>query len=266
MNDHALTLVYFSPTGTTRRTLEAIAEGMAPGQARHVDLSLPPPPDAGITAIDSGIALIGVPVYAGRVPLTAVERLKKIKARKIPAVIVVVYGNRAFEDALLELKEISVDAGFAPVAGAAFIVEHSFAGKQAPIALGRPDGKDLATAREFGKAARSRLDAFGRSKNAPPVEVPGAIPHRERMPHAGISPLTREELCTLCGTCAGLCPTGAIAIDGRVLTDASACILCHACVKGCPEGARVMEAEPIKAIVARLLANCMARREPEMFI
>lgn len=245
MNDHALTLVYFSPTGTTRRTLEAIAEGMAPGQARHVDLSLPPSPDAGITAIDSGIALIGVPVYAGRVPLPAVERLKKIKAREIPAVIVVVYGNRAFEDALLELKEISVDAGFA---------------------LGRPDEKDLAAAREFGKAVRSRLDAFARPKNAPPVEVPGAIPHRERMPHAGISPLTREELCTLCGTCAGLCPTGAIAIDGRVLTDASACILCHACVKGCPEGARVMEAEPIKAIVARLLANCMARREPEMFI
>lgn len=60
-------------------------------------------------------------------------------------------------------------------------------------------------------------------------------------------------------------PTGAIVLNGRVMTDASACILCHACVKGCPAGARVMEAEPIKAIVARLLANCMERREPETF-
>lgn len=99
----------------------------------------------------------------------------------------------------------------------------------------------------------------------PPVDVPGAVPHRERMPHAGISPVTREDLCTLCGTCAGMCPSGSIVLDGRVMTDASACILCHACVKGCPEGARVMEAEPIKAIVSRLLANCMERREPETF-
>lgn len=259
-----LSIAYFSPTGTTRRVLEAIAEGMDDGRIRWIDLTASGSGEGGTIEV-GGAVVIGVPVYAGRVPLPAVERLQRLRGSGTPAVIVVVYGNRAFEDALLELKEISIDAGFVPVAAGAFIGEHSFAVKAAPIALGRPDEKDLAAARELGRAAVSRLEAFARSRNMPPVDVPGAVPHRERMPHAGISPVTREDLCTLCGTCEGICPTGAIVLDGRVMTDASACILCHACVKGCPAGARVMEAEPIKAIVARLLANCMERREPETF-
>ncbi|MCU0845139.1 MAG: 4Fe-4S binding protein [Spirochaetes bacterium] len=266
MNDHRLTLVCFSPTGTTRRTLEAIAEGMGFNKPLHVDLTLPPSPGAGITEIDSGIALIGVPVYAGRVPLTAIERLKKIKARKIPAVIVVVYGNRAFEDALLELKELSIDAGFTPVAGAAFIGEHSFSGKQAPVALGRPDEKDLEAAREFGKAVGHKLDSHGHTNAASPLDVPGNVPHRERKPLAGIAPVSLEALCTLCGTCESVCPTGAVTVDVKLITDAARCILCHACVKRCPTGARVVQAEPVRAIVNRLVTNCMDRREPQTFL
>lgn len=259
-----LSIAFFSPTGTTRRVLEAIAEGMDAGRIRWIDLTASGSGEGGPIEV-GGAALIGVPVYAGRVPLPALERLKRLKGNGTPAVIVVVYGNRAFEDALLELKEISIRAGFVPIAAGAFIGEHSFAGPSAPIALGRPDEKDLAAARDLGRAAVSRLEAFARSRNMPPVHVPGSVPYRERMPHAGISPATREDLCTLCGTCEGICPTGAIVLDGRVVTDASTCILCHACVKGCPESARVMEAEPVRAIVTRLLANCMERREPETF-
>ncbi len=266
MNKQTLSLIYFSPTGTTRRVLEAMAEGMGPRNLRHIDITLPRPGGGEAIEINAGFALIGVPVYAGRVPLTVIDRLAALKARNVPAAIVVVYGNRAFDDALLELRELSLGAGFLPVAGGAFIGEHSFAGKDAPIALGRPDEKDLATAREFGRKLGLEPGPFDSSRPAKPVQVPGNVPHRERMPHGGIAPCTREELCTLCGTCASVCPTGAVSVDGTVVTDAAACIMCHACVKQCPSGARVMEAEPVKAIVNRLVTNFMDRKEPETFL
>lgn len=66
----------------------------------------------------------------------------------------VMYGNREYEDALLELNNIVVEAGFQPVAGGAFIDEHSFENDSTPIAKGRPDIKDLQKATEFGRTIR----------------------------------------------------------------------------------------------------------------
>lgn len=261
-----LSIACFSPTGTTRRVLAAIAEGIGAKKTQWMDLTRPEGGGGGSMELSNGALLIGAPVYGGRVPSAAVERFKRLRGNGVPAVIVAVYGNRAYDDALLELKDLAAGAGFVPLAAAAFIGEHSFAGENAPIAMGRPDDKDLVVAREFGERAGGRLLEFAESGKALSLEVPGGTPYKEQKPQADFSPVTREDLCTLCGTCAELCPTGAIVVDGRVITDAPACIHCHACVKGCPEGARVMEAEPIKLITAWLLANCMDRREPEIFI
>ena len=49
------------------------------------------------------LSIIGVPVYGGRVPVEAISRLQRLKANNTPAVIVVVYGNRDYNDAILEL-------------------------------------------------------------------------------------------------------------------------------------------------------------------
>ncbi|HDP79577.1 MAG TPA: 4Fe-4S dicluster domain-containing protein, partial [Spirochaetes bacterium] len=243
MKNNSVTLIYFSPTGTTRRVLEAVAEGIGYTPVETVDLTPPAFMEGEGPAIDAGCALIGVPVYAGRVPLVAVERLKKIRARNVPAVLVVLYGNRAFEDALLELKEISTDAGFLPVAGAAFIGEHSFAREDAPIALGRPDESDLARAHDFGRRIKNKLGDHSAAGGWAPLEVPGKVPYRERAPRAPAAPRSVVAACTLCGTCETVCPTGAVAVAARVETDPENCILCHACVKRCPTGARVMDGE-----------------------
>ena len=102
------------------------------------------------------LAIIGSPVYAGRLPGTMTSRFELIKGYATPAVIVVVYGNRAYEDALLELNDLVSGAGFTPIAAAAFIGEHSYATKEFPIAVGRLDEEDLKKARAFGETVRKK--------------------------------------------------------------------------------------------------------------
>lgn len=113
--------IFFSPTGTTRKVLEAITQGLAAGTVENIDLTLARTRSGTIRELDEDLTLIGTPVYAGRVPIQAAEELRRIKTLEAPAVLVVVYGNRAYEDALLELKAIAQEVGFKPLAGAAFV-------------------------------------------------------------------------------------------------------------------------------------------------
>ena len=94
-------IALFSPTGTTRNVLDAIAAGIGAAITSRHDLTLPVERNAGGWNRPSpgDLAVIGVPVYAGRVPSLAVERLKaSVKGGEMPAALVVVYGNRAFDD------------------------------------------------------------------------------------------------------------------------------------------------------------------------
>ncbi len=255
-------LICFSPTRTTRETLEAVARGLG-GEAECIDLT---PPAAEELAIDplaqSQIVILGVPVYSGRVPEVAARRLRRIQSEGGPVVLVVVYGNRAFEDALLELRDIAVALGFRPVAAGAFLGEHSFATAEAPLATGRPDAQDLAAAETFGTQVRERLAASG---DLPEPAIPGNRPYRDRGPSLVAAPETDAAACALCGVCAEVCPVGVVGVDGVVVTDASGCIQCCACVKACPTGARAMRAERIEQIRQRLLGGCLTRRGSETF-
>jgi len=157
MNINSAKLVYFSPTKTTKAIVEGIAQGMHVSAIEEIDLTPPEAATQQFEEMHDGLAVIGVPVYGGRVPLDAVSRLQRLKANETPAVFVVVYGNRAYEDALLELKDLVTCAGFRPFAGGAFIGEHSFANETTPIAIGRPNVADLKKATEFGKLIRKKM-------------------------------------------------------------------------------------------------------------
>ena len=161
MNIDNLHLIYFSPTQTTKKVLNAIADGFNPEAVRHSDLTLPDSirsKESGEKIrIDDGLTIIGVPVYAGRVAPVAVERIRRFMADGVPAVLVVLYGNREFEDALRELKDLAVEAGFRPFAGGAFIGEHSFADSKFPIACRRPDQEDLKKCFEFGALIKEKI-------------------------------------------------------------------------------------------------------------
>jgi ferredoxin len=261
-----LKLIYFSATGTTRKVLESIAEGIAVEDVEHINLTLPESARQTIAPFTDELVIIGAPVYGGRLPVGAINRLKQLKASKTLAILIVVYGNREFEDALLELKNFAIELGFNPVAGGAFIGEHSFASKDVPIANGRPDNLDVQKAKDFGSKIKAKATALQSPDAQMDLEIPGRFPYEASGARSmAVSPVTKEDTCTVCGTCAGVCPTEAISINGSVATEIEVCIRCCACIKNCPTGARVIEDSMWKNIANWLNENCSARKEPQMF-
>ena len=265
METKAIKLIYFSPTQTTQKIVEAIGRGLSIDKVDRIDLTPPESAKKPFEPVREALAIIGVPVYGGRVPIEAVDRLKRLQGHDTPAVIVVVYGNRAFEDALLELKEIVTSVGFKPVAGGAFIGEHSFSDDATPVAPGRPDNSDLQKARALGEAVLSKLDNAISLDDLPPLQVPGDFPYKERKNRSDVAPVTHADLCIQCETCVAVCPTAAVSLKEAIETDTGLCILCCACVKNCPTTARKMENPGIRKAAEWLVANFSERKEPESF-
>jgi NAD-dependent dihydropyrimidine dehydrogenase PreA subunit len=262
MNIKKIKLVYFSPTGTGKKTVNAIAKGIG-HDADTIDLTPPNSNQMSYKLEKDELAIIAVPVYSGRVSQTAIDRLNNIKGDATAAVLVAIYGNRAFEDALLELHHTTNELGFKTIAGATFIGQHSYDTEETPIATGRPDSEDLKKANEFGVGIR---EIIKRTDEVPVPKIPGNYPYRERGSGGPRSPETDEATCTLCGTCASVCPTGSIEVIDLVETKKEDCIACTACVQNCPTGARHWEHEGILGAAKWLSTEHGDRKEPEIFL
>lgn len=267
MKVDSVRLIYYSPTETSKQVVEAIAKGAQYESTTQLDLTPPAAKTMEIEGFGDELAIIGAPVYGGRIPVEAVSRLRRLKASDTPAALVVVYGNRAYEDALLELKDIATDAGFILVAGAAFIGEHSLSVSDKPIAQGRPDDSDMEKAHAFGRAIREKLDRVAGVDEFQPLEVPGNHPYREHSKRPrDVAPVTKEDICIKCGRCAEVCPVAAITIGDTVETDSALCTLCSACVKNCPTDARVWEHPWALKVTEWLHTNFSERKEPETYL
>ncbi|MBN2686266.1 MAG: 4Fe-4S dicluster domain-containing protein [Pontiellaceae bacterium] len=219
--------------------------------------------DSSLVAVQLGsndLAVVGMPVYAGRLPAPAVKRFASISGNNTPVLAVVVYGNRAYDDALLELCDLCVAQGFRVVGAAAFIGEHSFSMEDFPIAAARPDASDLQKAEALG-----RLLA-GVNKTLDLNTIPGNRPYKDPMTPVGAAASSHAAACQRCGACVAACPVEAIrSTDALPETDEEACIWCAACVRACPSGARTITLPKVREIAARLHQSCQERREPEWF-
>jgi ferredoxin len=267
MRINAVKLIFFSPTGTTKKTLRAIARGIGAERVEEVNLTPPEAKDHEFPPLRADeLALIGAPVYGGRIPLVAVERLRQVRGQGTPAALVVLYGNREFEDALLELRDLAIEQGFRPLAGGAFIGEHSYSTAAIPLSMGRPDATDLQKASEFGAQIAAKLVGLSAPEEIGVLDVPGNLPYRERRPPSGIAPITDELLCTKSGDCARACPTAAITVAETVTTDVQGCILCCACVRACLTNARTLDHPRTQQSRRWLSANCAQRKEPRTFV
>lgn len=246
--------IYFSPTGGTEK-VSRILSSVWDLEKTDIDLCNMNEDFTAYNIESEDICIISVPSYGGRVPATAVERLGNIKGNNSKAIIVCVYGNRAYEDTLAELKDRCEEMGFNVAGAVAAVAEHSIMRK---FAKGRPDADDRKELTEFAKKIKEKLE----KPISGDVSVPGSHTYKN---FKGV-PLKPEpdKKCTGCGICREKCPVGAIRDDNS--TDKDKCISCMRCVSLCPEGARDLNKILIKGMEAAMAKAFEGRKENQLFI
>lgn len=255
MNITKTNLVYFSATSTTSKVLRSIAEGIGIEHIMRYDIT--PGQDAEVVFGKDEIAVFGVPVYAGRIPQISVASLHKFKGSGTPAIVVCVYGNRDFDDALLELHDIVSRNGFKVISAGAFIAQHSIF---PALGAGRPDGADKTAAERFGRASIIKLKAAGCASGLPDLTVKGNFPYKDSKP-IPLKPRA-DRRCNSCGTCARMCPAHAIDPAHPHRTDKNRCISCARCIHVCPQHARHFGGLLYKMVSRKFTKAFAARKEP----
>ena len=286
MKINSVKLVTFSPTGNSTKVAKAIAKGIQ-APTEHIDITPPIARIRNFEEFQDELTIVASPVYVGRVPYEVAYRIRRLKANNTPTVLVVTYGNRAYEDTLRELGDIVTEVGFKPFAGCAFIGEHSWSIPEIPTARGRPNKDDLLIAEKFGKQIRVKLEGVSDIEKVPLVYIPGKNPYTLSLggrnfgfdPGELFGPITDEKLCTKCGKCVDVCPTEAVTLK-RVVSNPSprtglntmivsnsedSCVWCCACVRACPTGARVMRPRMLE-ITKWLNENLGEWKEPEIYL
>lgn len=246
--------IYFSPTGTSRIAAKQIAEAMD-GTKVEIDLCTQTIQEKSLDR--DALCIFSVPCYGGRIPQTAAERLARMRGAGTPAVVCVVFGNRAYEDALLELADCVEQSGFTVVAACAVAAQHNI---MPEFGVGRPDAADCAACMQFGKAVAEKL-AFGQLTRP---QIDGNFPYKEK--HSKPMPiLVDANTCVHCGYCAKRCPVGAISADGSHV-DETRCIQCMRCIHICPKHSRSLPQELVTGMTERLRPVCETRKENTFFI
>ena len=248
--------IVFSPTGGTQKVAEIITERW--GQpVKTVDLSSAEYDFSGVHLQKEDIAVIAVPSFAGRVPALAVSRLEQICGSGALGVLVCVYGNRAYEDTLVELEDTAGKCGFRVIVGIAAIAEHSIMHQ---YAAGRPDEQDRKKLHDFADKIWKKINNGEASVPA----FPGNRPYKEGKA-ASMVPAASEE-CTLCGVCAAQCPAQAIDRENPRVTDGEKCISCMRCVVQCPQKARGINEEMAGLLAKKLEPVCSVRKANELYL
>ncbi len=270
--DKNINAMYFSATGTTQKIVLAIANKIAEydGQTvKNIDFTLPEARKVAASFTADDLVVFGVPVVAGRVPNVLLKYLDTLVGNGSLAVPVVLYGNRNYDDAAIELKGILESKGFQVIAAAAFIGEHSFS---KILAKNRPDEKDMAIANDFAEQIYKKLNGPDSTK---PVYVPGNQPlgsyyvpktaNGDPIDIRKVTPKTNTEVCTDCKLCAHVCPMGSI--DEEDVTKLNGiCTKCGACIKKCPVEAKYFDDPGFLEHKQDIEVKFASRREPELFL
>lgn len=248
--------VCFSPTGGTKRVSTMLSQALAK-ETVSVDLTARDVDFGCVSLTSEDIAVIAVPSYSGRVPAVAVERLNMLHGNGAKAIMVCVYGNRAYEDTLVELRDTACRVGFKVIAAVAAIAEHSIARQ---YAAKRPDEADEAVLHGFAAQIRQKIDNGDMGE----PEIPGNRPYRNVAGASIVPKATRA--CVKCGVCAAKCPVGAIDANDPTQVDIKLCISCMRCVAVCPHDARRVNRLLLAMVNKKLKKVCSERKECELYL
>ena len=247
----ALYAISFSPTGGTAKCAALLAAGLGDAQTMDITVRCAPCDFSG-----NDICIVAVPSYAGRVPAAALPRLRSLSGNGARAIAMVVFGNRAADDALLELKNELDALGFVTVAGVEAVAEHSIVRL---FGAGRPNAEDASELLTYGENIREKLLAGETG-----VELPGNDPYK---PY-GSSPMkpTAGDGCDGCGICAKECPVGAIDPASPQGVNTGICISCMRCISRCPKSVRGLPQEALDAAATRMAAVCGGHKPNKLYL
>lgn len=249
--------IYFSPTGGTKKVSDIIGQAWN-CKKEEIDLC-----DASIDFskymfTENDICIVSIPSFGGRVPEVALSRIALMNGGNAKTILIAVFGNRAYDDTLLELKSTVISSNFSCIAAIAANAEHSIMHK---FGAGRPDAQDKAELLTFAKKIKNLLEENTLNTE---VNVPGNMPYKDY--HGVPFKPTAGRKCIKCGLCAAKCPVNAIPKDNPVTVDSSKCISCMRCVSVCPNNSRKINRFMLLAASFKMKKVCASRKRNELFI
>lgn len=246
---------YFSPTGATKKVLDVICSAWECDKC-YIDFSSHINNYSNIKFAPNDICIVAVPSFSGRVPQFIIPKLKTLKGCNVKTILVATYGNRAFDDTLIELKTILEKCDFLCVAAIAAVTRHSV---MPMYGAGRPNDTDISELREYSLKCKHAISEITTS-----VNVPGNIPYRKYV-SIPIYP-TANKACIKCGLCATRCPVNAIPSENLRSINRQKCISCLQCTDVCPKHARHINKIVLRVAEIKMKKLCAEIKKNQLFL